>query len=296
MEFIIPPEYEGRLLRDFLRGIPAMSGGILTELKRTENGITVNGEQKTVRYICRAGDVLRLRFEETESTDVEPVDIPVGIIYEDDELVAVNKPSGMPTHTSHNHHYDTLANALAYRYRGGNFVFRAVNRLDNPTSGVVVVARTRMAAYNLSDQFFRCHPEKVYYAVCHGLTEQKSGVLEKNIRREAESIIIRSVCDSGEGRECVTEYERVAETVYKGQTYSLMKLIPRTGRTHQLRVHMAYLGAPIAGDGLYGDGEDAGLGRLALHANRLTLNHPTTGEKLELCAPVPECFTTLFGI
>lgn len=296
MEFIIPPEYEGRLLRDFLRTVPALSGGILTELKRTENGITVNGQQKTVRYICRAGDVLRLSFKEEECTDVEPVDIPVGIIYEDDDIVAVNKPSGMPTHTSHNHHYDTLSNALAYRYRDRNFVFRAVNRLDNPTSGVVLVARTRMAAYCLSDQFFRAHPEKVYYAVCHGVPEKDSGVLVKNIRRETESIIIRSVCGDGEGRECVTEYELAAETAYHGERLSLMKLIPRTGRTHQLRVHMAYLGIPIVGDGLYGDGFDAGLGRLGLHAKTLTIDHPSDGRRLTLDAPLPEGFTSLFGL
>lgn len=294
MEFVVPPEYSGKLLRDFLRGIPAVSGGILAELKRTDDGITVNGERRTVRCVLRGGDVVRLNLSETERTDVEPVDIPIGVIYEDDDLIAVDKPSGMPTHTSHNHHYDTLANALAYRYRDRNFVFRAVNRLDNPTSGVVVVARSRTAAYLLADQFFRAHPEKVYYALCSGIPDKKEGIIRKNIRREAESVIIRSVCEDGEGRECVTVYRCLETGVFSGAPVSFLELRPLTGRTHQLRVHMAYAGTPILGDGLYGDGFDAGLGRLALHAGSLTLKHPRTGEALTLKAPLPAPFKRFF--
>ena len=155
MEFKVPPEDEGKLLREFLRTVPGISGGILTELKRTENGITVNGEHRTVRFKLREGDVVRLDFAEERNTDAEPVNIPLDIIYEDGDMIAVNKPSGMPTHTSHNHHYDTLSNALAYYYKGKNFVFRAANRLDNHTSGIVVVAKSRMAAYMLADQFYK---------------------------------------------------------------------------------------------------------------------------------------------
>lgn len=294
MEFKVPPEYEGKLLREFLQSIPGISGGILTELKKTENGITVNGKQRTVRYKLTAGDTVRLDFAEDRKTDAEPVDIPIDIIYEDDDMIAVNKPSGMPTHTSHNHHYDTLSNALAYYYKGKNFVFRAANRLDNHTSGIVVVAKTRMAAYALADQFFKKDAKKVYYAVCHGIPEEKSGIIRKNIRRQAESVIIRSVCDDNEGRVCVTEYERLKKAVYKGEDISLMKLTPHTGRTHQLRLHMAYIGTPISGDGLYGDGFDADLHRLALHAGILVIKRPSDGENIELKAPVPTSFESLF--
>lgn len=294
MEFKVPPEYEGKLLREFLRGIPGISGGILTELKRTENGITVNGEQKTVRYKLQSGDVVRLEFEQERKTDAEPVDIPLDIIYEDDDMIAVNKPSGMPTHTSHNHHYDTLSNALAYYYKGKNFVFRAANRLDNHTSGVVVVAKSRMAAYMLADQFYKKDARKIYYAVCHGIPEKRSGVIRKNIRRQAESVIIRSVCDDNEGRVCITEYECLKTGSYKGESISLMKLLPRTGRTHQLRLHMAYIGTPILGDGLYGDGFDADLRRLALHAGSLIIKRPSDGKDVRLIAPVPKIFESLF--
>ena len=294
MNFIIPPEYEGKLLREFLRGVPGLSGGILTELKKTENGITVNGEHKTVRYVLHAGDTVRLELNETEKTDVEPVDIPIEIIYEDDDMIAVNKPSGMPTHTSHNHHYDTLSNALAFYFKDKNFVFRAVNGLDNPTSGVVIVAKNRPAAYYLADQFYKKETEKTYFAVCHGIPAQKSGIINKNIRREAESVIIRSVCEDGEGRVCVTEYERIKTGVYDGEPISYLKLTPRTGRTHQLRVHLAYIGCPILGDGLYGDGFDAGLGRLALHAGELKIKRVSDKEEITITANAPEGFGRLF--
>ncbi len=294
MEFIIPPEFGGRLLREFLRTVPGLSGGILTELKKTDDGITVNGERKTVRYVLSAGDVVRLNYSETGKTDAEPVNIPLNVIYEDDDMIAVNKPSGMPTHTSHNHHYDTLSNALAYYFRGRNFVFRAVNRLDNPTSGVVVVAKNRAAAFYIADQFYKKSTEKTYYAVCHGAPEPEKGVIRKNIRREAESVIIRSVCPDGEGRECVTEYECVEKSLYRGETVSLLRLVPRTGRTHQLRLHLSYVGAPILGDGLYGDSFDAGLGRLALHASSLVIKRLSDGKNILLEAPVPKEFYELF--
>jgi 23S rRNA pseudouridine1911/1915/1917 synthase len=294
MEFKVPPEYEGKLLREFLRSVPGISGGILTELKRSENGITVNGVQRTVRFVLHEGDTVRIEFEQDRKTDAEPVDIPIDIIYEDDDLIAVNKPSGMPTHTSHNHHYDTLSNALAYYYRGKNFVFRAANRLDNHTSGIVVVAKNRMAAYMLADQFYKKDTVKTYFAVCHGVPDPLCGVIRKNIRRQAESVIIRSVCDDGEGRECVTEYECMKTAYYNGEKISLIKLIPHTGRTHQLRLHMAYIGTPILGDGLYGDGFDADLHRLALHAGSLVIKRPSDGKNILLEAPVPSIFESLF--
>ena len=294
MEFKVPPEYEGKLLREFLRTVPGISGGILTELKRTENGITVNGEHRTVRFKLREGDVVRLDFAEERNTDAEPVNIPLDIIYEDGDMIAVNKPSGMPTHTSHNHHYDTLSNALAYYYKGKNFVFRAANRLDNHTSGIVVVAKSRMAAYMLADQFYKKDARKIYYAVCHGVPEPENGIIRKNIRRQAESVIIRSVCDGEEGRECVTEYECIRTASYNGEKISFIKLTPHTGRTHQLRLHMAYIGTPILGDGLYGDGFDADLHRLALHAGSLVIKRPSDGKNILLEAPVPEIFERLF--
>lgn len=290
MEFIIPPEYDGKMLRDFLRSIPTLSGGILTELKRTENGITVNGVQRTVRFTVKTGDKIDLNVKETENTDAEPVCIPIDVLYEDTDMIAVNKPSGMPTHTSHNHHYDTLANALAYYYKNRNFVFRAVNRLDNPTSGVVVVAKNRPAAFYLADQFYKKKTEKVYYALCRGDFRTVSGVIDKNIRREAESVIIRTVCGEGEGRRCVTKYEVLKTVRSGGESVNLVMLMPETGRTHQLRLHMAYNGTPIIGDGLYGDGFDPGIGRLTLHAGILRINRPQDGKNIEIKAPLPECF------
>ena len=148
MQFLIPPECEGKILREYLRGLPFISGGILTELKKT-GGITVNGLPVTVRYALRAGDVLQIEYKDAAEGSVKPVRLPLQIVYEDENMTALNKPSGMPTHPSHGHYYDTLANALAYHYKDENYVFRAVNRLDRETSGVVLTAKNRLAAYAL---------------------------------------------------------------------------------------------------------------------------------------------------
>lgn len=289
MEIIIPPEAEGRILRDHLRSFPFISGGILTALKKS-GGMTVNGAHVTVRYVLHSGDVLRIEYEETEKSDIEPAPVPLDIIYEDGNMTAVNKPSGMPTHPSHGHRGDTLANALAYYYKDGNFVFRAVNRLDSCTSGVVLTAKNRLSAYALADTMRRGGFHKVYYALCEGTFDPPSGVINKNIKRAEPSIILREVCGDDEGRTAVTEYETVRVFSHAGITLSYMRFIPKTGRTHQLRVHASYKGAPILGDGLYGSGSSDTAGRLALHAAELSFTDPMSGKRLTLCAALPADF------
>ncbi|MBQ1846706.1 MAG: RluA family pseudouridine synthase [Clostridia bacterium] len=288
MEFIIPPEYEGKILREYLRSFPFISGGILTELKKT-GGIKVNGQTVTVRRVLRQGDVLDIEYKDAGGSDIEPVDLPLDIIYEDGNMTAVNKPSGMPTHPSHGHYGDTLANALAYHYKDGNFVFRAVNRLDRETSGVVLTAKSRLAAYALSDTMKRGGFHKVYYALCEGIFDPPSGLITENIKRETESIILRTVCRASEGRTAVTEYETLKTFEYRGRVLSYVRLIPKTGRTHQLRVHTAFMRAPICGDGLYGTGSDV-TGFLCLHAAELSFNDPFSGNNITLVAGLPENF------
>lgn len=294
MEIIIPPEYDGRMLRDYLRSFPFISGGILTQLKKT-GGIIINGEPVTVRYTLNKGDVLKIEYEETEKSDITPVYMPLDIVYEDENVTAVNKPSGMPTHPSHGHYDDTLANALAYHYKDGNFVFRAVNRLDRCTSGVVLTAKNRFAAFALADAMRRGGFHKVYYALCEGELSPPSGVIRKNIKRENGSIILRTVCGDGEGREAVTEYETLKTLCAGGRTVSFMRLVPKTGRTHQLRVHTAYAGAPISGDGLYGNGDVGVTGSLALHAAELSFKDPMTGKEITLRAKLPEGFERILN-
>ena len=293
MRITVPPEHGGRILRDYLRSFPFISGGILTDLKKT-GGITVNGEHVTVRYILREGDVLSVEYTDTEKGDVKPVYMPLEIIYEDENMTAVNKPSGMPTHPSHGHYEDTLANALAYHYKDGNYIFRAVNRLDRCTSGIVLTAKNRLAAYALADTMRRGGFCKTYHAICAGIPEPRAGVISKNIKRAENSIIFRTVCDDTEGRSAVTEYETLKTASYGKADYSLIKLTPKTGRTHQLRVHMAYVGAPVSGDGLYGRDGEGVAGNLALHASQLSFHDPFSGDEIILKAKLPQNWERIF--
>ena len=284
MRTVIPREYEGRALLAFLQNELKLSGRLLTRLKQTENGITVNGEHVTVRHTVRCGDVLVLKDGDHRSNEhLVPADLPVSVIFEDEELIALNKPPHMPTHPSYGHFDDTLANALAYRFLGTPFVFRPVNRLDRDTSGIVLAAKDQRTAAHLAESMCNGGFEKKYVAILDGEL-YGDGIIDTPIRRDRESIIIRRVCDPTEegAQVAVTEY-RVLD-VKNGHTLVLVK--PKTGRTHQIRVHFASLGTPIAGDDLYGQPSPL-IDRQALHA--FSLEFCTfSGERLCLNADLPE--------
>lgn len=287
IEHTVPPEAEGSLLRNYIRGVLNIPGGLLTSLKRYERGIEVNGERKTVRYVLKAGDIITLSLEDDGRSDIDPVYHPLDILYEDDDLIAVNKISGMPTHPSHNHYYDTLGNALAYYLKDRPTQYRPVNRLDMDTSGIVVVAKHRLSASRLVSALKEGEFKKEYLALVKGVMPQRDGTVEKNIIRDAESIIYRRVCGDNEGKSALTVYKTEGVFSYSGDTLSLVRLTPVTGRTHQLRVHTSYLGCPIVGDGLYGTGGEYGLPYLCLHAERLEFPHPETGKLISLTASIP---------
>ena len=192
MKIIINGEYDGRELLSYIKNELSLSRRLLTRLKQKENGIRINGEHVTVRYILHAGDLLEISDgDEKPNEAVLPVDLPVKILYEDADLLAVAKPHGMPTHPSHGHMLDTLANAIAYRYREVPFVFRPINRLDRDTSGVVLIAKNQRAAAFLVDAMQKGEFIKTYLAITDGELLPK-GIIEKPIRRQNESIIIRN--------------------------------------------------------------------------------------------------------
>jgi len=283
MDFLVDAEYHGRMLRDFLFRQLSLSRALATELKK-RGGIRVNGEERTVRYALSEGDTVSLAIEDTES-DIDPSlcawDTPLCILYEDAYILAINKPPYMPTHLSHGHRADTLANALKAEFdrRGSLFVMRAVNRLDTDTSGIVLIAKNRYAA----DRFAKPNLpyRKRYIAFCRGEVPE-SGEIRNYIRRVQESIITRAVYTSGSESEFAhTRFRRLAQ---KGGI-SVVECEPVTGRTHQLRVHLASIGHPIVGDDLYGGGN--ALPRQALHAGHLSFDHPFTGKHIELSAPLP---------
>lgn len=286
MDFAVGLEFAGKKLGDFLRRRLFTSRALVTDLKKRD-GIKVNGKSVTVRYILSEGDVVTLCVEDTyEDCDesLYPCDMPLDIIYEDEYIMAINKPPFMPTHLSHGHRLDTLANALKAEFdrRNKPFVMRAVNRLDGDTSGIVIVAKNRYAADRFAKTNKDIKYEKLYTAFCRG-TLCGEGEIKSYIRRVEESIITRAVYDSGKESEFAHTRYKVLDRV---GDVAVVECEPVTGRTHQLRVHLSHIGAPIIGDDMYGGGSE--MKRQALHAGTLRFVHPFTGEQMDLVAPLPD--------
>ena len=281
-------QFVGLTIKEILINELCFSKRAIAALKSRPDGILLNGNHATVRAVINSGDVLTINCEDLESNRerLVPSSTMPNIICEDEHIVAVNKPPYMPTHQSQGHFYDTLANSLAYYYtnEGRPFVFRSVNRLDRNTSGVVLVAKSRLAASKLSEQMKRDLIKKTYLAILDGNIEGDLGTIETYIRRAQESIIIREACGECEdGKIAITNYRVLARS--NGMT--LVEAEPQTGRTHQLRVHFAHIGAPILGDDLYGNASPL-IARHALHASKLELMHPDTKQKLCIHAHLPD--------
>ena len=299
MDIVISKAENGITVKEWL-GKNKISHALVTRLKRIDDGITVNGEHATVRRVLCTGDVLSLAADDRpddQNRFLVPTQMPLDIIYEDGDMIALNKPYDMATHPSIGHFGDTLANGLAYYFSSKNipFVFRAINRLDRDTSGVVLVAKNQMSAARLAGQMQSGDIRKTYIAVLGGVLHPESGVIDKPIRRKQASIITREVCDiSAPGaKNAVTLYQTLAA----GGGASVVRAEPQTGRTHQLRVHFAYMGAPIAGDGMYGSAEvcpselDKMMTRHALHA--ASLEFSLGGRRICLEANLPSDMTAL---
>lgn len=278
MTIRIPASYEGRLLRSYLKLTLGLSTAALAKLKNHPEGILVNGQRVTVRYVLKAGDILTLAEADTPETATEtvlPAPLPLDVLYEDDHVIALNKPPQMPTHPSHGHLTDTLGNALAYRYamRGEPFVFRPLGRLDRNTSGVVIAGKSRLASGALGRALLNGCVTKRYLAVVEGILPVDGQVhtLTTHIYRPDQAGIRREVCDAATpaAEIAVTQYRVLLST--EGLSWVLAQ--PVTGRTHQLRVHFAHLGHPILGDDIYGSPSPL-IPRHALHALSISLPLP----------------------
>lgn len=296
MQIPVVDTRDGKTVLDVIKKELRLSSKTLAFLKKRENGITVDGTHVTVRHILRAGEVLSLDISDAddgENENLVPTDLPLDIICEDDDIIALNKPPYMPTHPSHGHFDDTLANALCFYMRnvkGEPFVFRAVSRLDRCTSGIILVAKNRVSACKLCDAMQKHNFSKEYLAVLSGTPEKDEGVIETYIRRREKSIITREVCKKADGGDyALTRYKVIA----KKDGFSLVRAFPVTGRTHQLRVHFSHIGCPILGDDLYGSPSNL-IGRQALHAFSLSFPHPTTGRVIRLEAPLPPDMKDLY--
>lgn len=275
IEFVIDEAYNGKKVNAYLRSSARLSARLVNSLKRVENGITLNGVHTRTVDILHTGDLLCVNIPD-DSNQIEPVEYPLDIVYEDDDVLLINKPAGLAMHPTHNHQGDTLANAVAAYFfkQGKNVTFRAVGRLDKSTSGLVLVALNKMAASKLSGEF-----HKVYYAVVGGEYHGK-GTINKPIYRPDPMKTLRAVGETGDT--AVTHWEALATD----GMCSLLKINLETGRTHQIRVHFASMGTPLCGDDMYGSC-DKRISRAALHCGDISFTHPVNGEKLSFSVPVP---------
>ncbi|MEG1240225.1 MAG: RluA family pseudouridine synthase, partial [Oscillospiraceae bacterium] len=266
------------LLRKHLR----LTASVVSRAKMEPDGITLDGVRVFTDAIAKKGQTLSLLLSDRENGDLVPSKGPVNIVYEDEDLLVADKPAGLPVYPAHGQGTDTLGNYLAeyYRERGIPFVFRAVNRLDRGTSGLMVVAKHAHCHEVLKHQLHTGDFRRIYLAVVDGAPPETSGIIDAPIGRAEGTILGRVVTPNGD--RAVTHYEVVS----RGSRRSLVRLELETGRTHQIRVHMAYVGCPVTGDFLYGTEHPLLPGRTALHSAELFLTGPITGETLHVTAPI----------
>lgn len=263
----------------------------LTQLKKMPESILINGVWSYMRTPLHSGDILTVHIRETESSpNIPPVELPLDIVYEDEDIIVVNKPAGMPVHPSLNNYRNSLANALMYYYQQQEkpFIFRCTNRLDRDTSGLTVIAKHMVSSSILSSMTARHEIEREYLAVVRGSVVPSSGTIDAPIGRTGSSLIERKI-DFEHGERAVTHYHVVKEE----NGHSLVSLILETGRTHQIRVHMKYIGFPLVGDYLYNPDMEY-IQRQALHSCRLSFRHPITGKHMEFTADLPEDMDRIF--
>lgn len=277
LSFVVPGECAGYTVQKFLRQKCGASSRLIVKQKRAENGITLNGARaKTIDILC-AGDVVCLNIPE-DARPAQPSSQTVEAVYEDADVVVLNKPAGMPVHPTHGHHGDTLANALANHLaaKGEAATFRPINRLDKDTTGLVVSCKNSHSAHRLHG-----HMGKTYYAVCEG-TLAGSGIIDAPIRRRENAGIRREVGEGGQ--RSITEWKALCSA----DGLTLLEINLLTGRTHQIRTHFAdVMNMPLAGDLMYG-GHDGLIKRQALHCGRVAFAHPVSGESVSLECPLPE--------
>ena len=264
--------------------------------KNIEKGnITVNGEKISKNYKLRIGDIVEAELPPPENIDIVPEDIPLDIMYEDDDLIVINKPQNMVVHPAPGHYTGTLVNALMFHcgdnLSGINGVLRPgiVHRIDKDTSGVLVIAKSDLAHKGLSEQLAEHSMKRVYNAIVYNSFSEESGTVDRNIDRSKNERKKMAVVMQG-GRNAVTHY-KVIEKLGK---YTLVELQLETGRTHQIRVHMSYIGHPLLGDPVYGPKKcPFNLNGQVLHAKVLGFIHPRTGEYMEFNSELPDYFSSL---
>lgn len=250
---------------------------------KTNNKLYLNGNIAKTYTPVKPNDLVEADLEFVEdNSNIVPTKMNLNIIYEDECMLVINKPAGYPVHPSMLHYTDSISNGVKYYFDtlGLNKKIRPVNRLDRDTSGLVIFAKNEYVQENLIKQMEKKAFQKEYIALCEGRFEQEKGTINAPIARKSNSIIERCVDSSGDS--AITHYDVLN---YNGK-FSTVHLVLETGRTHQIRVHMSYIGHPILGDTLYGKSSDL-IDRQALHSCKISFIHPVTRKKMEFVAPIP---------
>ena len=283
LEYVVSPERDGQPLRNILRGELRLSYTLLKSLKWRENAILLNGVPAHVNAAVHTGDVVTVALSERLSASkLAPCDLPLDVVYEDDDLLVINKPAGVAMHPRRAEpEAPDIASALA-AYLGDGSAAHFVSRLDKGTSGLFIAAKSGYVHDRLRVALHTEALRREYRAIAVGHVAPERGVIDLPIGRVEGSVVKR--CVRPDGSPSRTGYEVLSQ--HSG--FSLLRLVPYTGRTHQLRVHMAALGFPLAGDWLYGTEDKELIARPALHSCELCFTQPVTGKVLRFTAPVPE--------
>lgn len=282
--YTISQEAEGLRIEQFLRR-QGYSRQNLAELRQMPQSTQINGQFRPQKERLLAKDILSVHIHEVlNSPKVIPMPLALDIIYEDEDIIVVNKPAGMAIHPSMHNTYHSVANALAYYYQqqGLSFIFRCSNRLDCDTSGLTVIAKHLVSASILASMVANKEVEREYLAIVRGALTPDSGTIDLPLGRRPGPVIERFI-DYENGERAITHYRRL--DIKNG--HSLVSLLLETGRTHQIRIHMKAIGFPLIGDYLYNPDMEY-ISRQALHSHRLAFYHPITHEFLEFRAPLPD--------
>lgn len=285
LNWTVPPELAGIKVDTLLKRHLNLSGTVVRRIKWLEDGILVDGVRVNTRFVPRAGQVLSVRLSDPERrSGIVPAPGPLDLVYEDEDLVVLNKAPGVSVHPGPGHFDDTICNFLLYYYDSAGIEADAhpVHRLDRGTSGLMAVAKHPHAQEVLKGQLHTPAFRRVYLAVCDGGPQPPSGVVDAPLGPREGSLVEQMV--RPDGKDARTRYE----TLSRSGGRSLVRLELDTGRTHQIRVHMASLGCPLTGDFLYGYEDRSLISRPALHSAQLSLRQPVTGQELSFTLPLPE--------
>ena len=287
LEYIITKQDENKTIKEILLSHFQISHKLFTTLKK-ENSILLNDSPSFLYHSVKENDKISILFDyEEDNSNIIPKEMKLSIVYEDEAYLIVNKPAGIPVHPSILHYEDSLSNGIAFYFEqiGLKKKIRPVNRIDKDTSGLVIFAKNEYVQEALIRQMKTHIFKKVYLAIVEGFMDEKQGIINAPIARKENSIIER--CVSTSGSLSVTHYKVLEEKNYNTFPISILQCILETGRTHQIRVHLSYIGHPLLGDDLYGGNLDF-IKRQALHSFQISFVHPITKEAVCYEAPLPE--------